>query len=675
MATSSQAYANPAAGRVSQPAPSRADPCADPAPPCPVCGGLRCLCRPRFFPGQLLSDEDLNRLQQYVIDKNRLHNRYLVGWGVACGLEVACSPCDASAVTVRAGYALSPCGDDIVLCADQSVDLCALIQSCRPANPMVCDPPYSAPPSTCTQGVERWVLAVCYDERPTRGISALTGAGDSVAKPGCRCGGSAASCTCGGASGSSGACGCGGQGSSGCSCSGSSSAYQPVRQRRGLLPQCEPTQVCEGFRFTAYRAPAPRTGLTGRLSDSSGLGTANPALGGSGDLLIAWLYANRARFGPLLERTLCCVLRAMDLRATLAENRQLAAAGVVGVYRDYAQALQEFASEFSLHHCSFVDTVRGQYLDAVQWAGTRMTGQLGAADQAELSTRFLQLDGSWIQIATECFCSALLPACPPSANTNCVPLAVVTVNTGGSSTGAASTQRCQVVDICNWQERKLLITWPTILYWLSWLPWQRLRDFFARICCGSGRETTAYTLMMMMMGIAVAGARGTGTTTLATTASTSSALQPAGGLTGATLAGHAVAAPPPPTAPPIAPPPTQPPKQPQAPTPGSFEAAMAAPNLLQHMLADYEQARVGGDSAPTWAALAARVLDGTAFGPLAGNAAVRQVDLNDIDKKLGVDAMRTQLAALQQTVARQDEILRALQIVKGQGGTPSPAVG
>ena len=101
---------------------------------------------------------------------------------------------------------------------------------------------------------------------------------------------------------------------------------------------------------------------------------------------------------------------------------------------------------------------------------------------------------------------------------------------------------------------------------------------------------------------------------------------------------------------------------------------MAAPNLLQHMLADYEQARVGGAGAPTWAALAARVLDGSAFGPLAGTEAVRQVDLKDIDKKLGVDAMRSQLAELQQTVARQDEILRALQIVKGQGGT-SPAVG
>ena len=48
------------------------DRCRDELPPCPVCKGLECLCRPRFFPGQLLSDEDLNRLQNYVIGKNKL---------------------------------------------------------------------------------------------------------------------------------------------------------------------------------------------------------------------------------------------------------------------------------------------------------------------------------------------------------------------------------------------------------------------------------------------------------------------------------------------------------------------------------------------------------------------------------------------------------------------------
>src|SRR4051812_4178515 len=168
------------AARIAQPAPVRTDPCADPKPACPACGGLQCLCRPRFFPGQLLSDDDLNRLERYVIDKNKLHNRYLVGWGVACGLEVVCNPCAEGSVVVRSGYALAPCGDDIVVCGDQSVDVCRLIQLCQPPPPMVCDPGYDQPPGACRSGIERWVLAVCYDERPSRGITALTGSSDNA---------------------------------------------------------------------------------------------------------------------------------------------------------------------------------------------------------------------------------------------------------------------------------------------------------------------------------------------------------------------------------------------------------------------------------------------------------------------------------------------------------------
>ena len=59
---------------------------------CPECGGLECLCRPRFFAGQLLTDQTLNDLDRYIIEKNKLHNRYLHGWGVVCGLEAVCAP-------------------------------------------------------------------------------------------------------------------------------------------------------------------------------------------------------------------------------------------------------------------------------------------------------------------------------------------------------------------------------------------------------------------------------------------------------------------------------------------------------------------------------------------------------------------------------------------------------
>src|SRR6266496_6842089 len=79
----------------------RPTPVCDPRPVCPACGGLECLCRPRFFAGQLLSEEDLNRLDHYIVEKNKLHNRYLHGWGVVCGLDVVCNPCDQKGVIVK----------------------------------------------------------------------------------------------------------------------------------------------------------------------------------------------------------------------------------------------------------------------------------------------------------------------------------------------------------------------------------------------------------------------------------------------------------------------------------------------------------------------------------------------------------------------------------------------
>src|SRR5574340_614895 len=85
---------------------------------CPVCLGIECLDRPRFFAGQLLNEADLNSAQAYVMAKNRLHNRYLHGPGVVCGLEVVCNDCDGY-VTVKPGYAIDPCGNDIIVCQEK----------------------------------------------------------------------------------------------------------------------------------------------------------------------------------------------------------------------------------------------------------------------------------------------------------------------------------------------------------------------------------------------------------------------------------------------------------------------------------------------------------------------------------------------------------------------------
>lgn len=93
------------------------------------CCQLDCIVQPRFFCGQLLTDQDLNALLGWAQDKFRLA-RYRHGWGVVCGLEVHCDPTRTDQVIVGPGYAVDCCGDDIVICQATTVDLAAV---CRDA--------------------------------------------------------------------------------------------------------------------------------------------------------------------------------------------------------------------------------------------------------------------------------------------------------------------------------------------------------------------------------------------------------------------------------------------------------------------------------------------------------------------------------------------------------------
>lgn len=103
------------------------------------CGGAGCnLChsqggfaRPRFFAGQLLTEEDLQLLDSYVVTKNRLHNRFLFGEGVVCGLKVTCHPCGDGRVMVHPGYALDCCGNDLVLTCTKTLDINAMARDLR----------------------------------------------------------------------------------------------------------------------------------------------------------------------------------------------------------------------------------------------------------------------------------------------------------------------------------------------------------------------------------------------------------------------------------------------------------------------------------------------------------------------------------------------------------------
>ena len=297
---------------------------------CPACGGLQCLCRPRFFAGQLLTEEDLNRLDRYIVEKNKLHNRYLHGWGVVCGLEVACHPCKGY-VTVRSGYALSPCGDDIIVCQDEAVNVCDLINQCKVQPEWDCDPEWPRPEPLCGDADEEWILYLCYNETPSRGVTALRGAS------------SGGSC-CSRCSGSS-QCGCGCHPST----NGKSSCAQTKTPTRSTPQQCEPTLTCEGYTFQLRKAPK----------------------------------TDRRDLGELINRLRACLRELVLLEQELIElvNR--------GQLHAFQEAVMAYMEHHSIHNCELVQALLRLRMQ-LEPTGTA-TPSAGAATQALIRQFMLEM--------------------------------------------------------------------------------------------------------------------------------------------------------------------------------------------------------------------------------------------------------------------------------------------
>ncbi len=203
---------------------------------CPACQGLQCLERPRYFAGQLLTEAELNSEQAYVIAKNRLHNRYLHGWGVVCGLDVVCHNCEGW-VSVHAGYALDPCGNDVIVCRDTELNVLEAIQKCIDAKRRREDdcPPWKDPNDNCVDDEQHWCITLQYVENEARAVMPLM---ESKSHCGCgnKCGGG---CDCGKKKNGSG---------NGCSC-----GDKPKASAKKVA--CEPTRIFEQYRLGVVPEP------------------------------------------------------------------------------------------------------------------------------------------------------------------------------------------------------------------------------------------------------------------------------------------------------------------------------------------------------------------------------------------------------------------------------------
>jgi hypothetical protein len=136
--------------------------CADPPPACQTSGVLR----PNFFAGQLLTEDDLQQITVYQTAKRKLTNRFVFGTGVVCGLEVVAG--DASApgnVTVKPGYALDCCGNDILLTCECPLDINAMIRAAK----LDCNDPCGD-----SENIRKYLLYVRYTESLSEQVSAYS---------------------------------------------------------------------------------------------------------------------------------------------------------------------------------------------------------------------------------------------------------------------------------------------------------------------------------------------------------------------------------------------------------------------------------------------------------------------------------------------------------------------
>ena len=353
------------------------------SPCCPDCGALECLCRPRFFAGQLLSEQDLNRLDQYIKNKNRLHNRNQHGWGVVNGLFVLCDPCDQ--VVVTEGYAVDPCGDDIVVCEDTKVNICELIRKCKQAKPQPeCEPFHRPPNAECGDIEEEWVLTIQYQEWASRGVTALRGntCGTSV----CSTCGSRGGCNCGTVSSGS-DCGCGSN-----SKSAVSSTYAGQNNRgggltnRGAPQQCEPTVTCEGYSFGVYKKPVsdPQQEDDDQLFQLEGS---------------FWDHFN------------CCAQPLVDTVPPMPDLNDNDDPLEVGraISQWCCQFRENLINYFLTHRntsCEIIDYLRAINCPNVNSPGTFIV---------DFIRSFLQLLAAWAEGVKNCFCLSLLPQVPQAA--------------------------------------------------------------------------------------------------------------------------------------------------------------------------------------------------------------------------------------------------------------------
>ncbi len=117
------------------------------------CDELVCFERNKFFNGKFITAADLTKEQEYVIEKNKLHNRML-GHGVVYGLKVKKAYPLETKIIIESGHAVDCYGNDIVLCTEKVVDIADKIKECRQKTPGIPCPDTGPATGTVEQSID-----------------------------------------------------------------------------------------------------------------------------------------------------------------------------------------------------------------------------------------------------------------------------------------------------------------------------------------------------------------------------------------------------------------------------------------------------------------------------------------------------------------------------------------
>jgi hypothetical protein len=389
---------------------------------CPACLGLDCLDRTRFFAGQLLTESDLNNEQSYWLAKNRLHNRYLHGWGVVCGLQIVCAECDGW-VTVKTGYAIDPCGNDIIVCEDQPFDVIKAIQACcAPPKLANCSPLRYTPSPTCQDALQEWCVTIEYQEQPSRMVTPLrrtTPKGEA-----CRC---ADPCQTTPATTAQ-PCGC--------------NTPQHQTPTPATIGSCEPTRIAEGFKICVV------PGATNQ--DPKG---------------------NQPEPGTMTYQLEFCasLQQVLDAAPAQAYLESVAPAEAYQAVCNYLVMVKNALVDTGLLHCDFESQIAG-----ITVPPPSLNNPPNYSDIVEQ-----QLKPLVVKAALDCVCSAIVPTCPPDVCDDRLILACVTVQNGKIINICHFGGRRQVITF------PVLYYWLSLFGVDNII--NRITDFLGGICCNLDR--------------------------------------------------------------------------------------------------------------------------------------------------------------------------------------------